>query len=148
MMGGDTAMAARIDRKPSIEFEPRTLTMDQIQFAREAALYVMNTRSMEAALSVFTENSYLVTVGFGAGGGCGKTKWKRTVQDNLQVAVLKVASSDISSKIDVLGSPILLFEYELCFYCPDPVSLCFLVIGSSSSFSNQLLDCSVVTCSV
>ncbi|KAJ6419274.1 hypothetical protein OIU84_029395 [Salix udensis] len=56
MMGGDTAMAAaRIDRKPSIEFEPRTLTMDQIQFAREAALYVMNTRSMEAALSVFTE---------------------------------------------------------------------------------------------
>ncbi|KAJ6677830.1 hypothetical protein OIU85_008413 [Salix viminalis] len=56
MMGGDTAMAAaRIDRKPSIEFEPRTLTMDQIQFAREAALYVMNTRTMEAALSVFTE---------------------------------------------------------------------------------------------
>ncbi|KAJ6908344.1 hypothetical protein NC651_018696 [Populus alba x Populus x berolinensis] len=55
MMEGDTTMAARIDRKTSIEFEPRTLRMEQIQFAREAALYVLNTSSIEAALSIFTE---------------------------------------------------------------------------------------------
>ncbi|KAL3591406.1 hypothetical protein D5086_010046 [Populus alba] len=55
MMEGDTAMV-RIQRKSSMESEPRTLTMDQIQFAREAALYVVNTRSIEEALSIFTEN--------------------------------------------------------------------------------------------
>ncbi|XP_061970559.1 uncharacterized protein LOC133693372 [Populus nigra] len=54
MMEGDAAMV-RIQRKSSIESEPRTLTMDQIQFAREAALYVVNTRSIEEALSIFTE---------------------------------------------------------------------------------------------
>ncbi|KAJ6929111.1 hypothetical protein NC652_013086 [Populus alba x Populus x berolinensis] len=54
MMEGDTAMV-RIQRKSSMESEPRTLTMDQIQFAREAALYVVNTRSIEEALSIFTE---------------------------------------------------------------------------------------------
>lgn len=37
MMEGDTTMAARIDRKTSIEFEPRTLRMEQIQFARVCA---------------------------------------------------------------------------------------------------------------
>ncbi|XP_011032335.1 PREDICTED: uncharacterized protein LOC105131187 isoform X1 [Populus euphratica] len=54
MMEGDAAMV-RIQRKSSIESEPRTLTMDQIHFAREAALYVVNTRSIEEALSIFTE---------------------------------------------------------------------------------------------
>ncbi|KAL9356349.1 hypothetical protein Peur_049602 [Populus x canadensis] len=56
MMKGDAAMV-RIQRKSSMESEPRTLTMDQIQFAREAALYVVNTRSIEEALSIFTEGS-------------------------------------------------------------------------------------------
>ncbi|KAG7011119.1 hypothetical protein SDJN02_27917, partial [Cucurbita argyrosperma subsp. argyrosperma] len=45
----------RMDRKSSIETEPRTLKMNQIQFAREAALYVMNTTSMEEAIKIFTE---------------------------------------------------------------------------------------------
>ncbi|PON82015.1 hypothetical protein TorRG33x02_222330 [Trema orientale] len=45
----------RIDRKSSIESEPRTLRMDQIHFAREAALYVMKTRTVEEAMSIFTE---------------------------------------------------------------------------------------------
>ena len=75
---------------------------------QEAALYVLNTSSIEAALSIFTEvnnlldycayiyiyrerereaavcmifvsflNYSLVIVGRGAGGGCGKTKWRR-----------------------------------------------------------------------
>ncbi|KAG6605318.1 hypothetical protein SDJN02_02069 [Cucurbita argyrosperma subsp. argyrosperma] len=45
----------RIDRKSSIENEPRTLKMHQIQFAREAALYVINTSSIEEAMRIFTE---------------------------------------------------------------------------------------------
>ncbi|KAK9291533.1 hypothetical protein L1049_019481 [Liquidambar formosana] len=46
---------AGIDRKSSIESEPRTLNIDQLQFARDAAMNVMNTRSNEEALSIFTE---------------------------------------------------------------------------------------------
>ncbi|XP_022971739.1 uncharacterized protein LOC111470407 [Cucurbita maxima] len=45
----------RMDRKSSIETEPRTLKMNQIQFARLTALYVMNTTSMEEAIKIFTE---------------------------------------------------------------------------------------------
>uniref|UniRef100_A0A2N9IMX5 Uncharacterized protein n=1 Tax=Fagus sylvatica TaxID=28930 RepID=A0A2N9IMX5_FAGSY len=45
----------RIDRKSSIESEPRALGIDQIQFAREAALYVLNTRTIEEAKAIFTK---------------------------------------------------------------------------------------------
>ncbi|XP_008241651.1 PREDICTED: uncharacterized protein LOC103340063 [Prunus mume] len=45
----------RIDRKTSIETEPRTLGFDQIQFAREAARYVLKTKNIEEAMSIFTE---------------------------------------------------------------------------------------------
>ncbi|CAK7355004.1 unnamed protein product [Dovyalis caffra] len=73
MMEGDGTTMVRIDRQSSIENEPRTLTMDQIQYAREAALCVVNTRSIEEALSIFTQ--LYVIVGFRAGEECGKTKW-------------------------------------------------------------------------
>ncbi|CAI9108887.1 OLC1v1008590C3 [Oldenlandia corymbosa var. corymbosa] len=43
-----------LERKSSIENEPRTLNLSQIQIAREAALYVVSTRSMEEALRIFT----------------------------------------------------------------------------------------------
>ncbi|XP_030924003.1 uncharacterized protein LOC115950870 isoform X4 [Quercus lobata] len=43
----------RIDRKSSIESEPRTLGFDQIQYAREAALYVLNTKTIEEAMTIF-----------------------------------------------------------------------------------------------
>ncbi|XP_027077718.1 uncharacterized protein [Coffea arabica] len=46
---------ASLDRKSSIENEPRTLNIQQFQLAREAALYVMSTRSMEEALGIFTK---------------------------------------------------------------------------------------------
>ncbi|KAM0975481.1 hypothetical protein ACFX13_018793 [Malus domestica] len=49
------AAPIRIDRKPSIETEPRTLGMEQIEFAREAAKYVVNTKNMEEAMRIFTE---------------------------------------------------------------------------------------------
>ncbi|XP_058006424.1 uncharacterized protein LOC131181604 isoform X2 [Hevea brasiliensis] len=48
-------LGVRIERKSSIENEPRTLTIDQIQCAKEAALYVVNTRSADEAMSIFTE---------------------------------------------------------------------------------------------
>lgn len=82
----EAIIMGRMDRKSSIETEPRTLKMNQIQFARvsmeglmiacvcvflvwvrlsdeqwfcdelqEAALYVMNTTSMEEAIKIFTE---------------------------------------------------------------------------------------------
>ncbi|KAL3528068.1 hypothetical protein ACH5RR_012724 [Cinchona calisaya] len=44
-----------LDRKSSLENEPRTLNIDQIQLAREAALYVVSTRSVEDALRIFTK---------------------------------------------------------------------------------------------
>ncbi|KAJ0096639.1 hypothetical protein Patl1_27912 [Pistacia atlantica] len=48
-----SSVVSRIDRKSSIETEPRTLSIDQIQYAREAALYVLNTMSIEEAMNVF-----------------------------------------------------------------------------------------------
>ncbi|EOX92537.1 Coiled-coil domain-containing protein 18, putative isoform 2, partial [Theobroma cacao] len=47
--------ALRIDRKSSIESEPRTLNINEIQCAREAAMYVVRTRTIEEAMSIFTE---------------------------------------------------------------------------------------------
>ncbi|XVF61007.1 hypothetical protein PTKIN_Ptkin08bG0093600 [Pterospermum kingtungense] len=52
-MEGESVL--RIDRKSSIESEPRTLSIDQIQCAREAAMYVVSTRTIEEAMSIFTQ---------------------------------------------------------------------------------------------
>ncbi|KAK0605616.1 hypothetical protein LWI29_028909 [Acer saccharum] len=52
-----------IDRKPSIETEPRTLSIDQIHYAREAALYVMRTSSIEQAMTIFTQGLQAVDCG-------------------------------------------------------------------------------------
>ncbi|XP_042493072.1 uncharacterized protein LOC122072741 [Macadamia integrifolia] len=51
----DASATFLIERKSSIENEPRTLNMDQLQFAREAAFYVAQTRSIEEALDIFTK---------------------------------------------------------------------------------------------
>ncbi|KAJ3703945.1 hypothetical protein LUZ61_007650 [Rhynchospora tenuis] len=42
-------------RQQSIELEPRTLTLEEINCAREAALYVLSTTTPEKAISIFTE---------------------------------------------------------------------------------------------
>ncbi|KAL9233438.1 hypothetical protein vseg_008439 [Gypsophila vaccaria] len=44
-----------IERKSSIETEPRTLDFRQINIAREAALYIIHTRSTEEAYQIFTK---------------------------------------------------------------------------------------------
>ncbi|XP_031094527.1 uncharacterized protein LOC115998982 [Ipomoea triloba] len=59
-MGGESSSTSvmvyrELDRKSSIENEPRTLNIHQIQFAREAALSVLSTTSIEEALRIFTE---------------------------------------------------------------------------------------------
>ncbi|RLN27542.1 uncharacterized protein C2845_PM05G07150 [Panicum miliaceum] len=51
-------MSSRVEaagRMPSMEWEPKTLTLDQIKFAREAALYVVSTKTEEEAIRIFTE---------------------------------------------------------------------------------------------
>ncbi|KAI4317108.1 hypothetical protein L6164_025012 [Bauhinia variegata] len=45
----------QMERTSSIEREPRTLSIHQIQCARELAIYVMNTKSLEEASRIFTE---------------------------------------------------------------------------------------------
>ncbi|KAE8690074.1 Coiled-coil domain-containing protein 18 [Hibiscus syriacus] len=47
-------MEGQLHRTSSIECEPRTLSIDQIQCAREAAMYVVSTRPIEEAMSIFT----------------------------------------------------------------------------------------------
>lgn len=42
-------------RMSSIEWEPKTLTLAQIKFAREAALYVVSTKTEQEAIRIFTE---------------------------------------------------------------------------------------------
>ncbi|TXG60359.1 hypothetical protein EZV62_014932 [Acer yangbiense] len=59
----DTFGITGIDRKPSIETEPRTLSIDQIHNAREEALNVMRTSSIEQATTIFTQGLQAVDCG-------------------------------------------------------------------------------------
>ncbi|KAI4307186.1 hypothetical protein L6164_030400 [Bauhinia variegata] len=43
----------KLERKTSIESEPKTLLREEINLAREAALKVMNTHTNEEALQIF-----------------------------------------------------------------------------------------------
>ncbi|KAK8716326.1 hypothetical protein V6N13_043641 [Hibiscus sabdariffa] len=54
-MEGEVEVQVQLHRTSSIESEPRTLSMDQIQCAREAAMYVVSTRSIEEAMTIFTQ---------------------------------------------------------------------------------------------
>ncbi|KAK3419239.1 hypothetical protein EUGRSUZ_H04961 [Eucalyptus grandis] len=51
------AALARMEGRASIDGEPKTLSFHQIKLAREAALYVVNTCTVEEALRIFTEFS-------------------------------------------------------------------------------------------
>ncbi|GFY91279.1 hypothetical protein Acr_07g0014750 [Actinidia rufa] len=55
MMEEEPPPIVRIDRQSSIENEPRTLGIRQMRFARDEALYVINTRNYEDAVRIFTE---------------------------------------------------------------------------------------------
>ncbi|CAL9055370.1 unnamed protein product [Musa banksii] len=44
-----------LERKSSIEAEPRTLTVAELQVAREAAMFILNNNLMEEARKIFTE---------------------------------------------------------------------------------------------
>ncbi|XP_075498393.1 uncharacterized protein LOC142536889 [Primulina tabacum] len=48
-------MVRIMERQSSIETEPRTLNVHQFQFAKEAARYVVNTKTLEEALRIFTQ---------------------------------------------------------------------------------------------
>ncbi|KAF8018957.1 hypothetical protein BT93_H3753 [Corymbia citriodora subsp. variegata] len=60
MEGGGGAAMARMEGRASIDGEPKTLSFHQIKLAREAALYVINTCTMEEALRIFTETWYII----------------------------------------------------------------------------------------
>ncbi|KAI9165483.1 hypothetical protein LWI28_014887 [Acer negundo] len=63
MEGEGSSGITGIDRKPSIETEPRTLSIDQIHNAREEALNVMRTSSIEQATTIFTQGLQAVDCG-------------------------------------------------------------------------------------
>ncbi|CAM0874794.1 unnamed protein product [Alopecurus aequalis] len=42
-------------RMPSMEREPKTLSLHELNYAREAALYVLSTHSSQDAARIFTE---------------------------------------------------------------------------------------------
>ncbi|QHO58444.1 hypothetical protein HN51_012851 [Arachis hypogaea] len=44
-----------IERSSSIEREPRTLSIDQLESARNLAMYILNTKPIEEASRIFTE---------------------------------------------------------------------------------------------
>ncbi|XP_024005682.1 uncharacterized protein LOC18029388 [Eutrema salsugineum] len=46
-----------LQRKSSIETEPMTLHFDQIERAREEAMYVIKTKSFEEAMDIFTKET-------------------------------------------------------------------------------------------
>uniref|UniRef100_A0ACD6A205 Uncharacterized protein n=1 Tax=Avena sativa TaxID=4498 RepID=A0ACD6A205_AVESA len=47
--------AALIERMASMEREPKALSLHELKYAREAALYVLRTQSSEDAVRIFTE---------------------------------------------------------------------------------------------
>ncbi|KAK8472647.1 hypothetical protein PHAVU_002G271900 [Phaseolus vulgaris] len=52
-----------LGRTSSIEREPRTLNIHQIQSARELAVYILNTKTIEEASRIFTEGLQPVVSG-------------------------------------------------------------------------------------
>ncbi|CAH8384581.1 unnamed protein product [Eruca vesicaria subsp. sativa] len=46
-----------LERKSSIETEPMTLHLDQIENAREEALFVMKTKTFQEAMDIFTKET-------------------------------------------------------------------------------------------
>lgn len=50
-----------LQRKSSIETEPMTLDFDQIENAREEAMYVIKTKTFQEAMDIFTKVSSLFT---------------------------------------------------------------------------------------
>ncbi|QCD84829.1 uncharacterized protein LOC114177437 [Vigna unguiculata] len=52
-----------LGRTSSIEREPRTLNIHQIQSARELAIYILNTKTIEEASRIFTEGLQPVVSG-------------------------------------------------------------------------------------
>ncbi|BAT73262.1 uncharacterized protein LOC124836862 [Vigna umbellata] len=52
-----------LGRTSSIEREPRTLNIHQIQSARELAAYILNTKTIEEASRIFTEGLQPVVSG-------------------------------------------------------------------------------------
>ncbi|CAL9198261.1 uncharacterized protein LOC104000793 [Musa acuminata AAA Group] len=44
-----------MERTSSIELEPRTLTYAELQNAREAAMLILSSKSLEEAIKIFTE---------------------------------------------------------------------------------------------
>ncbi|XP_019436451.1 PREDICTED: uncharacterized protein LOC109342870 [Lupinus angustifolius] len=51
----EAPMLSNIERSSSIEREPRTLKIHQLQSARDFAIYILNTRNFEEASRIFTE---------------------------------------------------------------------------------------------
>ncbi|XP_028766100.1 uncharacterized protein LOC114723992 [Neltuma alba] len=49
------ATMVQIDRTSSIEREPRTLSMQQMQSARALAICILNTKTFEEASRIFTK---------------------------------------------------------------------------------------------
>ncbi|XP_051230587.1 uncharacterized protein [Lolium perenne] len=47
--------AAALRRMPSLEREPKTLSLHELNCAREAALYVLSTHSSQDAARIFTQ---------------------------------------------------------------------------------------------
>ncbi|BAF29348.1 uncharacterized protein [Oryza sativa Japonica Group] len=73
MVADEKAKVEATGRMASIEMEPKTLTLDQLKFAREAALYVLSTKPAEEAIRIFTEGLKPVHLAAGCGGGGRKS---------------------------------------------------------------------------
>ncbi|XP_024629685.1 uncharacterized protein [Medicago truncatula] len=56
-----------IQRTSSIEREPRTLDIGQIQSARNLAIYILNTKTFEEASRIFTEPVVSAASSMGSG---------------------------------------------------------------------------------
>ncbi|KAJ4700874.1 Coiled-coil domain-containing protein 18, putative isoform 2 [Melia azedarach] len=59
-MDQNSSESSKLQRKSSIETEPKTLFEEEMNSAREAALRVINSKTREEALKIFLEGLKLV----------------------------------------------------------------------------------------
>ncbi|KAK7399384.1 hypothetical protein VNO78_10566 [Psophocarpus tetragonolobus] len=79
-----------LQRTSSIEREPRTLNINQIQSARELAIYILNTKTMEEASRIFTQGLQPVV----GGGWC-----MGSMETNLDEEVELLNSKDATTQV-------------------------------------------------
>lgn len=92
------ASMLQIERTSSIEREPRTLSMQQMQSARDLAICILNTKTFEEASRIFTEGLKPIV-----GAACDVRMMN--LDEEEEAAMLKDAEAVVAAFRDIASAP-------------------------------------------